>query len=104
MFQSTSTKTIAVYAGLVLLLSYFTYVHNYASPAALFWDENYHIASAQKYLNGVFFMEPHPPLGKLLIAWGEKLLNENPVDNQFIATDYGKTLPNGFSFYGFCPA
>jgi len=87
--------------GLIVLLSYFTYVHHYASPAAFFWDENYHIASAQKYLNGVYFMEQHPPLGKMLIALGEKTVNANPIDNQFINTDYGKDPPAGFSFAGY---
>lgn len=86
---------------LVVVLSYFTFVHNYQNPPNLFWDENYHIASAQKYLNGVYFMEPHPPLAKLMIALGEKILDANPVDDQFINTDYGTDLPAGFSFAGY---
>ncbi|MFH0770580.1 MAG: phospholipid carrier-dependent glycosyltransferase [Candidatus Peregrinibacteria bacterium] len=86
---------------LVGVLSYFTFVHHYASPAAFFWDENYHIASAQKYLNGIMFMEQHPPLGKMLIALGEKIVNANPADNQFIGTDYAKDPPAGFSFAGY---
>lgn len=85
----------------VLVASYFTYVHNFSNPQSLFWDENYHIASAQKYLNGIHFMEPHPPLGKMFVALGEYLLDENPVDDQFIGTDYGKHLPPGFSFTGY---
>lgn len=92
-------KTYALF--FLMFLSYFTIVHNYAYPAALFWDENYHIASAQKYLNGVYFMEPHPPLGKMMIALGEKLMNANPVDNQFIGTDYATNPPAGFSFAGY---
>ena len=87
--------------GLVLVLSYFTYFHNYSNPPALFWDENYHIASAQKYMNGIFFMEQHPPLGKMLIALGEVIIDGNEADNQFIGTDYGKALPDGFSFAGY---
>jgi len=85
----------------LLILSYFTYVHAYWQPNALFWDENYHIASAQKYLNGTFFMEPHPPLGKLLIAAGEQLIDANASDDQFIGTDYAKDPPEGFSFAGY---
>lgn len=92
-------KTYALF--FLMFLSYFTIVHNYAYPAALFWDENYHIASAQKYLNGVYFMEPHPPLGKMMIALGEKLVNANPVDDQFIGTDYANNPPAGFSFAGY---
>lgn len=85
----------------LLVLSYATIVSGFSRPQALFWDENYHIASAQKYLNGVFFMEPHPPLGKLLIAAGELLLDRNPVDNQFIGTDYATDPPAGFDFVGY---
>lgn len=76
-------------------------MHNYTNPPALFWDENYHVTSAQKYLNGVYFMEPHPPLAKLMIAAGEWLLHPNEETDQFINTDYGKTLPEGFSFAGY---
>src|SRR3989338_4008405 len=85
----------------ILVIGYFTIVHNFWVPQALFWDENYHIASAQKYLSGVFFMEPHPPLGKLVIALGEKLLNFNPVDTQFTTTDYATNPPAGFVFTGY---
>lgn len=86
---------------LVVLVSYFTYFVNYQNPQAFFWDENYHVASAQKYLNGVHFMEPHPPLGKLLIAAGEALFDQNAKDDQFITTDYGQNPPEGFSFTGY---
>lgn len=86
-----------------MLLSYFTFVHNFWYPASLFWDENYHIASAQKYINGVFFMEPHPPLGKLMIALGEKITHVNTpeMDSAFIGTDYATNPPAGFSFFGY---
>jgi len=91
-----------LYGGIVLCLAYITYFHNYHLPAAVFWDENYHIASAQKYLAGVMYMEPHPPLGKLFIALGEYLLNPNKgIDLQsFIQTDYIKVFPQGYSFAG----
>lgn len=73
---------------LVAATSYATYVHKYWEPSGFFWDENYHVASAEKYLQGVFFMENHPPLGKLLIAAGEGLLRSNGRDPAFAATDY----------------
>lgn len=87
--------------GLVIVTSFFTYFFNYQNPQAFFWDENYHVASAQKYLNGVYFMEPHPPLGKLLIAAGEKIFHSNALDNQFIGTDYAENPPDNFSFTGY---
>lgn len=87
--------------GFVTVLSFATYVVHYERPAAFFWDENYHIASAQKYLNHVYFMEQHPPLGKLLIAAGEALVDANPVDNQYVDTDYARNPPENFSFAGY---
>lgn len=94
--------------AVVFFSSFFTYFSNYRQPPHLFWDENYHIASAQKYLHGVFFMELHPPLGKLLIALGERILKPNPDSDQSLGTMYikGELLPPGFSFagYRFIPA
>src|SRR4051812_26023991 len=61
----------------ILMACHMIYWKTYWKPEIFFWDENYHMASAAKYLHGIFFMEPHPPLGKLLIALGEKLLSVN---------------------------
>lgn len=98
----SKTRWLAIGIGiLICLMSFFTFFRGYASPAKLYWDENYHIASAQKYLHGVFFMEPHPPLGKLLLAAGEKLLKPNSESNQFLDTMYIKKIPKGFSFKGY---
>jgi dolichyl-phosphate-mannose-protein mannosyltransferase len=90
-----------ILTALVTIAAFCTVVYQYTSPEHLYWDENYHIASAQKYLNRIFFMEPHPPLGKLLIAAGEALVDANPNDTSFTATDHGKTLPKDFSFAGY---
>ena len=94
---------VALCALIVTVASYVTYVSGYDKPSALFWDENYHIASAQHYLNRDFFMEPHPPLGKLLIALGEYALAPNERVDQFRNTDHGtgESLPPGFSFAGY---
>jgi dolichyl-phosphate-mannose-protein mannosyltransferase len=92
-------KRVALAA--VVIASWFTYFHRYAFPAAPFWDENYHIASAQKYLHGIFFMELHPPLGKLLIAFGEWLLRPNQITTWFLSADYATHFPDGFSFAGY---
>jgi len=104
MKMSIGNKTVNVllHGFLVLFISYCAYFRNYWYPANLFWDENYHIASAYKYLHQVMFMEPHPPLGKLLIALGEYLFHPNQhVDTtSFLTTDSIMTIPVGFSFVG----
>ena len=96
-------KRINWYLLTLLFIGFFTYFYNYAYPPKQFWDENYHIASAQKYIDRVMYMEPHPPLGKMLIALGEAILNPNPhIDkSSFDKTDYIKRFPKGMSYAGY---
>jgi dolichyl-phosphate-mannose-protein mannosyltransferase len=95
-----STETW-VFLCFVTFLGFLTFFYRYQEPARVFWDENYHIASAQKYLNGVFFMEQHPPLGKLLIALGEKIFHPNENTDAYITTDYATKIPDTFSYVGY---
>ncbi|AIE72763.1 MULTISPECIES: phospholipid carrier-dependent glycosyltransferase [unclassified Synechocystis] len=85
----------------ILIISYYTYFHKYNNPQAVFWDENYHIPAAQKYLNHTFFMYEHPPLGPMLIALGESLVHPNNLFNQFNDVYYAKDFPADFSFAGY---
>ncbi len=95
-------KELYSYLIAVMVIAFSTYFVNYYNPPAVFWDENYHVASAQKYIDGVMYMEPHPPLGKLFIALGEVLLHPNDTLDlgYFVQTDYIKTFPKGYSFAG----
>lgn len=104
--QSEKTRYSKLFGYLgalvVLLVSFFSFYINYEKPDKLFWDENYHIASSQKYIDGVFFLEHHPPLGKLLIALGENLTKANQhLDlSSFNTVDHLKNTPKGYSFKG----
>jgi dolichyl-phosphate-mannose--protein O-mannosyl transferase len=65
-------------------------------PQSLFWDENYHIASANRYMRGEYFMEYHPPLGKLIIGLGEKIFNLNSnLDTSLVSGFTEKSCVNG---------
>lgn len=98
--KTQGTSHVWIYLLFVVVTSFFTYVYRYNYPSSPFWDEPYHIASAQKYLNGVYFMEQHPPLAKLFIALGEKITKSNAKTDEFIKTDYARNIPAGFSFAG----
>lgn len=69
---------LIILAVFVTSMCFLLYWKDYWKFPYFVWDENYHIASAAKYQKEVFFMEPHPPLGKLLIMLGEKAL---PINN-----------------------
>lgn len=101
-FFRSGENTVFIYSCLVLTIAIFTFFRNYENPPAQFWDENYHIASAQKYIDGVMFMECHPPLGKLFIALGEYMFrpNEHIDTRPFLQTDFITQFPEGYSFRG----
>lgn len=89
---------------LVLILGLVMYFAGRAEPTHAFWDENYHVTSAQRYLDGIGQLEPHPPLGIMLVALGEKLSGSNAgLDTSRLLTDKyinGDDIPAGFSFAG----
>lgn len=98
-----SVRSMVCYA-LVLAIAVCVFFVNRAEPPHLFWDENYHVTSAQRYIEGVAHLEPHPPLGLMLIAAGEALYGANEhVNKHVLVRDKkinGSDLPAGFSFGG----
>lgn len=91
----------ALIIGIIAFCSYFA---GRAEPPYPFWDENYHMTSGERYIEGLAHFEPHPPLGLLLIAAGEKLTGDNANVNkyQLVVDKYlnGDKVPPGFSFAG----
>lgn len=89
---------------IVLITAWCNYFVGLAEPKYAFWDENYHITAAQRYIDHIGNMESHPPLGKLLIAAGEVLSGENQgVDKSILDRDKsisGENIPKDFSFAG----
>ena len=100
-------KTYArfIYPAIILVVSFGIYFPHYGSPQAMFWDENYHVPNAQKYIDGVMYMEPHPPLGKLLMAVGEVWFGDNEKVNKqaLLGTDYltGDAAPPEMTYKGY---
>ncbi|MFY8134737.1 MAG: phospholipid carrier-dependent glycosyltransferase, partial [Aquimonas sp.] len=94
----------AVALLLLCLTAALTFGTRYWQPESLFWDENYHVASAHKQLAGVMYMENHPPLGKMLIALGELTVGANAgrETSALLHTDHVSQaqLPPGYSFKG----
>ena len=103
--HAAATRWRRWFAPLLLLaLSTMSIATRYWLPASLFWDENYHVTSAQKHIAGVMYMESHPPLGKMLIALGEAALGRNQAldTSALLRSDRVQQvqLPPGYSFAG----
>jgi len=90
---------------LLTLLSVSMYTQSLEHPSSTYWDENYHIPSAQKNASGVLYMEPHPPLGKMLMSLSEYLIgnNDNIDMSRLLKTDFinTKKIPKGMQFFAF---
>lgn len=94
-----------LYPAVLLLISLSIYFPYYGNPNAMFWDENYHVASAQKHIDGMMYMEPHPPLGKMLMGLAEAVMGTNDGVNKqpLLETDYltGDAAPAEMNYLGF---
>ena len=91
------------YFLLTAFLAGLTFLHHYGNPLGTAWDEAHYIPDAEKYIEGVFFTETHPPLGKMLFALGEVLIDANDDHTQFLSADRlsNDVLPDDFSSAGF---
>lgn len=102
-FYALTLKNI--YPLILLVCSFGIYFTHYGSPSSMFWDENYHVASAQKHIDGVMYMEPHPPLGKMFMGLAEAVIdpNANLDKQQFNHTDHieGSDTPAGMKYTGY---
>src|SRR5215203_5607082 len=58
-------------------------------PPSILWDEKYFPAMANKYLQGVYQFDLHPPLGKFIIAIGISLLGNEPLGWRIMPTLFG---------------
>ena len=101
--MSERLKTLAC-AVLVGILACIHFVADRGRPNLPFWDENYYVTAAQRYLDGTAQFAAHPPLGLMLIAAGEALMQENQGLNLSMAAAQkhvrGEQLPFGFSLQG----
>src|ERR671921_1606297 len=61
-------------------------------PPSILWDEKYFPAMANKYLQGVYQFDLHPPLGKFIIALGISLLGNEPLGWRIMPTLFGLAL------------
>ncbi len=83
-----TTDTIIV--SILLIAAAITRFWNLAHPSEIVFDEVHFVAQGRHYLHGESFLDPHPPLAKLVISLGILLFGDNPfgwrVGNATIGT------------------
>jgi Gpi18-like mannosyltransferase len=83
-----TTDTIIVSA--LLIVAAITRYWHLSHPSEIVFDEVHFVAQGRHYLHGESFLDPHPPLAKLVIAAGILFFGDNPfgwrVGNATIGT------------------
>jgi Gpi18-like mannosyltransferase len=83
-----ATDTIII--SILLIAAAITRFWNLGHPAEIVFDEVHFVAQGRHYLHGESFLDPHPPLAKLVIALGILLFGDHPfgwrVGNATIGT------------------
>ena len=72
---------------LVVLVMHFSII---TQPAEPIFDEQHYVTDARSILQGHGTLHPeHPPLGKLLIAFGIVIFGDNPFGWRFFSSVFG---------------
>jgi Gpi18-like mannosyltransferase len=83
-----STDTIII--TLLLIGAAITRFWNLSHPAEIVFDEVHFVAQGRHYIHGESFLDPHPPLAKLVISLGILIFGDQPfgwrVGNATIGT------------------
>ena len=71
-----ATDTIIISA--LLIVAACTRFYHLGHPAEIVFDEVHFVAQGRHYLHGESFLDPHPPLAKLIIAAGIAIFGDHP--------------------------
>src|ERR1017187_5526389 len=71
-----ATDTIIISA--LLIVAAITRFWHLGHPAEIVFDEVHFVAQGRHYLHGESFLDPHPPLAKLIIAVGIFIFGDHP--------------------------
>lgn len=87
-----SSRFDAAVLATVTVLALFTRFYRIAEPAAVVFDELHFSKFVDRVLTSTWFFDIHPPLGKLILAYGGRLLGYKP-DPTFVIEKIGQEYP-----------
>ena len=87
-WRRTDTIVMALVLAAAAVLRFWNLNH----PNELVFDEVHFVGQARHYLRGETFLDPHPPLAKVLIALGIKLFGDVPWAWRIGVATMGTTL------------
>ncbi len=89
---SWSYRSMLLVAGCALVVGLWARVYSLGSPSRQVFDEVYFPTYAYNYLQGIPFLDLHPPLGKFVLAAGIALLGDTPLAWRLMPALFGCAL------------
>ena len=85
-----TTRNLALWGGLVFIASLAAILVGIGSAKDIYFDEAWYVPTARAWLkSGEMLHQEHPPLGKLLIAFGIYLFGDQPVGWRAMSALFG---------------
>ena len=99
---SWSYHTMLLVAGCALAVGLWARLYGLGSPSSRVFDEVYFPTYAYNYLQGIPFLDLHPPLGKFVLAAGMALLGDTPLAWRLMPALFGCALLCLGAVLGWC--
>ncbi|HET6688490.1 MAG TPA: phospholipid carrier-dependent glycosyltransferase, partial [Rubrobacter sp.] len=90
--RSWAYRSLLLVSICAVALGVWARLYHLGFPPGILWDERYFPAMANKYLQGVYQFDLHPPLGKFIIAAGISLLGNEALGWRIMPTLFGLAL------------
>jgi dolichyl-phosphate-mannose-protein mannosyltransferase len=90
--RSLAYRSMLLVSVCTLALGVWARLYHLGFPPRILWDEKYFPVMANKYLQGVYQFDLHPPLGKFIIAVGIHLLGNEALGWRIMPTLFGLAL------------
>jgi dolichyl-phosphate-mannose-protein mannosyltransferase len=89
---SWAYRSLLAVAAVTVLVGLWARVWKLTFPGQRIWDEIYFPVMARKYLEGVYFFDLHPPLGKFILATTIFLFGDTPLGWRLMPLLFGVAL------------
>jgi dolichyl-phosphate-mannose-protein mannosyltransferase len=90
--RSWAYRSVLLMGVVTLAVGMWGRVYNLGFPPQRIWDEIYFPVMARKYLQGVYFFDLHPPLGKFIIAASIAVLGDTPLGWRLMPALFGLAM------------
>src|SRR5215212_5121899 len=90
--RSWAYRSMLLVTVFAVVLGMWARIYHLGFPSRILWDEKYFPVMANKYLQGEYQFDLHPPLGKFIIALGISLFGNDAIGWRIMPLVFGLAL------------